>query len=120
MKFEKVNGMDLSRFIAAQLLEDSKYYGEKYYEKEDKFTEIIQNCLEKNMILSYQDKFNIYSDMINQHYLEDLNTVLEEKGITVSKDEKEMILEYYKDFLEEHDNFSWHSLVVQAIEKVLY
>ena len=48
MKIKKeINGMSVARHIAACLLTDSSLRGEKYYEKEDKFTRIIENALEE-------------------------------------------------------------------------
>ena len=42
-----MNGMSLARYIAADILEDSDLYGEKYYEEEDRLTDIIQNAITK-------------------------------------------------------------------------
>lgn len=44
---EEINGMSVARHIAACLLTDCSLRGEKYYEKEDKFTRIIENALEE-------------------------------------------------------------------------
>jgi hypothetical protein len=48
MKFKKINGMELSRWIAAQLLQNSSFKGIKYYEKEDEYADIIEKCLNKD------------------------------------------------------------------------
>ena len=48
MKFQKINGMDFSRWVAAQLLQNSNLKGTKYYDKEDEYTEIIERCLQQN------------------------------------------------------------------------
>lgn len=48
MKFKKINGMEFSRWIAAQLLQNSSFKGTKYYEKEDEYTDIIEKCLQEN------------------------------------------------------------------------
>ena len=37
-----INGMEPERYLASLLLANSSYKGEKYYEKEDKYTEIIK------------------------------------------------------------------------------
>lgn len=37
-----INGMEPERYLASLLLADSSYKGEKYYEKEDEYTEIIK------------------------------------------------------------------------------
>lgn len=50
MRFQKINGMELERYIAANLLSDSSYKGQKYYEKEDKYTQIIKACLDKAQV----------------------------------------------------------------------
>lgn len=42
-----INGMSLSRYIAANILEDSDLYGEEYYKEEDRITEIINRILTK-------------------------------------------------------------------------
>ena len=47
MKFEKINGMEFSRWIAAQLLSNSSLKGIKYYDKEDEYANIIEECLQK-------------------------------------------------------------------------
>ena len=40
-----MNGMSLARYIAANVLEDFDLYGEKYYEEEDRITNIIEKAL---------------------------------------------------------------------------
>ena len=37
-----INGMEPERYLASLLLANSSYRGEKYYEKEDEYTEIIK------------------------------------------------------------------------------
>lgn len=37
-----INGMEPERYLASLLLANSSYKGEKYYEKEDEYTEIIK------------------------------------------------------------------------------
>lgn len=37
-----INGMEPERYLASLLLASSSYKGEKYYEKEDEYTEIIK------------------------------------------------------------------------------
>lgn len=37
-----INGMEPERYLASLLLANSSYKGEKYYEKEDEYTEIIR------------------------------------------------------------------------------
>lgn len=37
-----INGMEPERYLASLLLTNSSYKGEKYYEKEDEYTEIIK------------------------------------------------------------------------------
>ena len=37
-----INGMESERYLASLLLANSSYKGEKYYEKEDEYTEIIK------------------------------------------------------------------------------
>lgn len=37
-----INGMEPERYLASLLLVNSSYKGEKYYEKEDEYTEIIK------------------------------------------------------------------------------
>lgn len=39
---ELINGMEPERYLASLLLANSSYKGEKYYEKEDEYTEIIK------------------------------------------------------------------------------
>ena len=50
MKFENINGMEFARYIAANILSNSNYSGEKYYEKEDEYTLVIEKCLESATI----------------------------------------------------------------------
>ena len=44
-KVDLINGMELPRAIAANMLEDTTYKGKKYYEKEDQLTEKIAKAL---------------------------------------------------------------------------
>ena len=65
-----INGMEPERYLASLLLADSSYKGEKYYEKEDEYTEIIKE--NKHLLLNNNDnslidkgddgdkKYNIY------------------------------------------------------------
>lgn len=65
-----INGMEPERYLASLLLADSSYKGEKYYEKEDEYTEIIKE--NKHLLLDNSDnspidkgddgdkKYNIY------------------------------------------------------------
>lgn len=48
MKFQKINGMEFSRWIAAKLLQNSNLKGVKYYDKEDEYTDIIEKCLRED------------------------------------------------------------------------
>lgn len=41
-KDNSINGMKPERYLASLLLANSSYKGEKYYEKEDEYTEIIK------------------------------------------------------------------------------
>lgn len=65
-----INGMEPERYLASLLLANSSYKGEKYYEKEDEYTEIIKE--NKHLLLDNNDngpidegddgdkKYNIY------------------------------------------------------------
>lgn len=65
-----INGMEPERYLASLLLANSSYKGEKYYEKEDEYTEIIKE--NKHLLLDSNDnslidkgddgdkKYNIY------------------------------------------------------------
>ena len=65
-----INGMEPERYLASLLLAKSSYKGEKYYEKEDEYTEIIKE--NKHLLLDNNDngpidkeddgdkKYNIY------------------------------------------------------------
>lgn len=116
MKFEKINGMEFSRFIAANLLSDSSYQGDKYYEKEDELTAKIEKCLEKAE-LDWLSKHNISKEMDKQSHLEDIKQRLEEREQTADEDEIDMILEYYEDWLA--DDEQWMYTLDEAIYKVL-
>lgn len=45
-----INGMEPERYLASLLLANSSYRGEKYYEKEDEYTEIIKE--NKHLLLN--------------------------------------------------------------------
>lgn len=45
-----INGMESERYLASLLLANSSYKGEKYYEKEDEYTEIIKE--NKHLLLN--------------------------------------------------------------------
>lgn len=45
-----INGMEPERYLASLLLANSSYKGEKYYEKEDEYTEIIKE--NKHLLLN--------------------------------------------------------------------
>lgn len=45
-----INGMEPERYLASLLLASSSYKGEKYYEKEDEYTEIIKE--NKHLLLN--------------------------------------------------------------------
>ena len=45
-----INGMEHERYLASLLLANSSYKGEKYYEKEDEYTEIIKE--NKHLLLN--------------------------------------------------------------------
>mgnify|MGYP007025929882 FL=1 len=45
-----INGMKPERYLASLLLANSSYKGEKYYEKEDEYTEIIKE--NKHLLLN--------------------------------------------------------------------
>lgn len=63
-----INGMEPERYLASLLLANSSYKGEKYYEKEDEYTEIIKenkHLLVDNNDNEYEEddgdkKYNIY------------------------------------------------------------
>ena len=44
--YEETDGMTLARLIAVRLLDDSSLTGEKYYEKEDEYTNTIQEAID--------------------------------------------------------------------------
>ena len=48
-----INGMEPERYLASLLLANSSYRGEKYYEKEDEYTEIIKE--NKHLLLDNND-----------------------------------------------------------------
>lgn len=48
-----INGMEPERYLASLLLANSSYKGEKYYEKEDEYTEIIKE--NKHLLLDNND-----------------------------------------------------------------
>ena len=59
MKFHKINGMEFSRWIAAKLLQDSNLKNEKYYKKEDEYTDIIQQCLDKCTVETQEEFYEV-------------------------------------------------------------
>lgn len=48
-----INGMEPERYLASLLLANSSYKGEKYYKKEDEYTEIIKE--NKHLLLDNND-----------------------------------------------------------------
>ena len=50
-----INGMEPERYLASLLLANSSYKGEKYYEKEDEYTEIIKE--NKHLLVDNNNKY---------------------------------------------------------------
>jgi hypothetical protein len=51
----KINGMPISRYIAANLLQYSSLKGEKYYASEDELSEIINDILGSILVIQKQE-----------------------------------------------------------------
>lgn len=70
-----INGMEPERYLASLLLANSSYKGEKYYEKEDEYTEIIKE--NKHLLLD-----NNKNDPIDEGDDGDKNNIYEYKNLT--------------------------------------